>query len=231
MNESLPGDPRPTARVTITGAASGVGRACALAFARLGASLVLCDYDALGLQDIAALTGGLARFCDVASESSVEILAADLLGAFPSLDILVNAAGGAYVRSLGMMRVSRLLLPGLRRGPGSKLIVNVAPGPGLATKVGLFAHAGSEAAFSRLSEAIALQTRGSAIRTATVAASAPPAVSLLERHPDPSAAIAIGLDCLDPSEAASRIVALACDHVSSLDCRALRSKPIRRAFG
>ena len=153
--------------VVVTGGASGAGRACALALAKAGADLVLCDNDTLGLQDVARLTGGFARFCDIASETSVEIFARDVIETFPKPRILVNAAGSDYVRALGMMRASRSLLPALRKAEGRKMIVNVAPGARLGPNR-LFPNAASYDSFLRLSEAIALQTRGSSVETATI---------------------------------------------------------------
>ena len=230
MNDSPHSDSCSPARILITGAAGGVGRECAIAFAKLGADMVLCDYDGCALQRIAAQTGGLGRFCDVASEASAEIFAADLLAGAPTLDILVNAAGDAYVRSLGMMRMSRLLMPALRRGGAGSLIANVAPGRGLGASIGLFAHAGSEAAFARLSEAIAIDSKGSSVTTATVTRSSAVGTSIRELHLDvPKAAIAIALDRFDPAAVAARIVELACDVVPALDCSWSPANLLRRA--
>ena len=223
MNDSPNGGSCAPARILITGAAGGVGRECALAFAKLGADMVLCDYDGCALQRIAAQTGALGRFCDVASETSAEIFAADFLAGRPRLDILVNAAGDAYVRSLGMMRMTRLLMPALRRGGRGSLVANVAPGPGLGAKMGLFAHAGSEAAFTRLSEAIAIDSKGSAVTTATVARSTRIGGGLGQL------AIAISLDRFEPSAVAARIVELACDVVPALDCSWSPANVLRRA--
>ena len=102
---SVPADDRP--RVLITGACRGVGRACAEALARCGTELILCDNDAGSLSETAKQLGAVARFCDVASEASVAVFAADVLDQYPSLDMVINAAGGGYERTLGMYRVSR----------------------------------------------------------------------------------------------------------------------------
>ena len=222
---------RSAARVVITGAADGAGKACALTFAELGAELILCDYNAAGLQDLARQTGGVARFCDIASESSVDIFAADLLASFAEIDILINAAGSAYLRSLGMMRVSRLLLPALRRGEGGKLIANVASSPGLAANSGLFSHAGSDAAFTRLSESIALQTRGSPIRTATIIRGRTASEWQHELSSEQAAAIFVALEQMEPAQIASRIATLACEHVPGLDCGRTAPRQSRRAAG
>src|SRR5258705_5554284 len=88
---SVPNDDRP--RVLITGACRGVGRACAEALARCGTELILCDNDASSLSEAANDLGAIGRFCDVASEASVAVFAADILERYPTLDMVINAAG------------------------------------------------------------------------------------------------------------------------------------------
>lgn len=219
------GDSRP--KFVITGAAGGVGRACALALAGLEADLILCDHDGQELHRVARSTGAMARFCDIASETSVEIFAADLLERFDRLHVLINAAGSGYVRSLGMMRVSRALMPAIRRAAGAKLIANVAPKPCLAQVAGLFAHAGSDSAFARLSEAIALQTRGSSVRTATVVpgVGGARAAERWERQDLESAETVLVAE-VDARAIAARVVDLVCETLPEL-CRD-RAEPRRR---
>src|SRR5690242_9192967 len=96
-------------RVLVSGAASGVGLACAEAFAARGAELVLTDHDGTGLTRAAERLGAHSRFCDSISDASVAILAADIAEQVPSLDVLINAAGRAYVRTLAMTRMTRAL--------------------------------------------------------------------------------------------------------------------------
>ena len=74
-------------RVLITGAATGIGRACAQALSARGAELILCDNDAQTLRDATDELGALGRFCDVASEASVAVFAADIIETFHSLDL------------------------------------------------------------------------------------------------------------------------------------------------
>ena len=44
-----------------------------------------------------------------------------------TLDVLINAAGSGFERTLGMYRVSNALLPALRNNPGRTFIFNVPP--------------------------------------------------------------------------------------------------------
>lgn len=78
--------------VLVTGAASGIGKATALAFAADGAHLVLADAgDMLAVTDEVAAAGGSARSvtCDVADPASVDALFSEI----GDLDVAVNCAG------------------------------------------------------------------------------------------------------------------------------------------
>jgi NAD(P)-dependent dehydrogenase (short-subunit alcohol dehydrogenase family) len=84
--------------VLITGAASGIGAATALAAAVEGARLVLCDLNAdAGEAVVAAIRGdgGEATFqrCDVTSETQVESLVSDAAATLGRLDGAFNCAG------------------------------------------------------------------------------------------------------------------------------------------
>lgn len=167
-------------RIIITGAAHGVGRLCALSLAEWQAELILCDHDGPGLHEVTSTIGCLGRFCDVASEASVAIFAAEILERFDAIDALINAAGGSYVRPLGTWRVSRALLPALRKSPGDALIVNVAS---RCEDDCPFPYACSGEGIEGLHEGLVNSTRGSNVQVATVAGRATlPATQL----PNPS---------------------------------------------
>jgi NAD(P)-dependent dehydrogenase (short-subunit alcohol dehydrogenase family) len=82
----------------VTGAAQGIGAACARAFAAEGAHVVVSDVNELGgvalVRDIAA-GGGTAIFCraDVGDKGDAERLVAHAAEHFGRLDVLVNNAG------------------------------------------------------------------------------------------------------------------------------------------
>ncbi len=82
----------------VTGAASGIGRATALAFAREGARVVVADIASDQGQETVHLiqeANGIAFFvhCDVSRASDVEAMVASAVEMYGSLDCAVNNAG------------------------------------------------------------------------------------------------------------------------------------------
>lgn len=77
----------------VTGAGSGIGRACARALADAGARLHAVDLDAQAAEAVAAETGGVAHGIDLAQARLVE-------GLPTRIDILVNNAGLQHVAPL-----------------------------------------------------------------------------------------------------------------------------------
>ncbi len=62
--------------VVVTGAASGIGRACAQRFAAEGARVIAADLDLAALESLAEEIGGLAVRTDVSQESEIKALVA-----------------------------------------------------------------------------------------------------------------------------------------------------------
>ena len=85
--------------VLVTGAASGIGRATAFAFAEAGARVVAVDRDAEGAArtaDMARLVGAPEAWgecVDVSDEQAMEKLAAKVAAEYGIVDVLVNNAG------------------------------------------------------------------------------------------------------------------------------------------
>jgi len=83
----------------VTGAAQGIGKACALAFAQEGASVVLADLQEKACQaaakEIAKATGQatLALRADVSRQSAVTAMVEAALAKFKRIDVLANNAG------------------------------------------------------------------------------------------------------------------------------------------
>lgn len=165
----------------ITGGASGIGRATALALARLGSHVVIADLNDRRLADTEAelATFGrnvLAIHCDVARDDDVERLASTVLGQLGRVDILMNNAGvvlrGALeqislsdwqwsldINLLGAVRGIRAFLGHMiERGSGH--IVNTASAAGLFALTGEGApYIAAKFAVVGLSEALALYAR------------------------------------------------------------------------
>ncbi|MFF5781233.1 SDR family oxidoreductase [Streptomyces virginiae] len=85
--------------VLVTGAASGIGRATAFAFAEAGARVVAVDRDTEGAArtaDMSRLVGAAeawAECVDVSDEQAMEKLAAKVAAEYGIVDVLVNNAG------------------------------------------------------------------------------------------------------------------------------------------
>lgn len=176
--------------VLITGASSGFGAATAVAFARAGARLWL---GARRLDRLAAVAeacrqaGGEAGFhsLDVGSTESVETFAAWIRDRTNSVDILINNAGGAHglepvsegrdadweamVQSnlLGLLRMTRAVLPLMPRDAGASLI-NIGSIAGHAAYEGGAAYCGVKAAERSITQALRLELNGTGIRVSSL---------------------------------------------------------------
>jgi NAD(P)-dependent dehydrogenase (short-subunit alcohol dehydrogenase family) len=135
--------------VLITGAAGGMGQAFARRFAAEGASLILTDVEQKGLEQAAAALRAQGAACttyraDLAVESEIHGLAAELSSRHGQLDALINNAGLAYgevahmfetlsqakwLRFLSVNTVAPLLLAQALRAPLAKArgsVVNIS---------------------------------------------------------------------------------------------------------
>jgi 3-oxoacyl-[acyl-carrier protein] reductase len=90
--------------ILITGAASGIGRATALVFAREGANVVCADINETGARETAAAVNAkgsqaLALTADVTRRAQVEDMVKRALDAFGRVHFLFNSAGAAIRRA------------------------------------------------------------------------------------------------------------------------------------
>lgn len=83
----------PEQTVVITGAASGIGQACAELFAASGAFVVVADRDVTAAAATAERIGGIAMQIDVGDENSIVAAANCVRDHYGSADMLVNCAG------------------------------------------------------------------------------------------------------------------------------------------
>ncbi|MFD0528059.1 3-hydroxybutyrate dehydrogenase [Kitasatospora arboriphila] len=87
----------------VTGAASGIGRACAEAFAAAGARVYVVDVAAAPAEELAGRIGGVAVVADLSDPQAVEALPDDA-------DIVVNNAGLQHVAPLHEFPTERFAL-------------------------------------------------------------------------------------------------------------------------
>jgi 3-oxoacyl-[acyl-carrier protein] reductase len=90
--------------IVITGAASGIGRATALIFAREGANVVCADLNETGVKETASQVNtkgsqALALKVDVTKRDEVNDMVKRTVDAFGSIQFLFNSAGAAIRRS------------------------------------------------------------------------------------------------------------------------------------
>jgi 3-oxoacyl-[acyl-carrier protein] reductase len=88
----------------ITGGSGGIGRACARAFARAGADVVIASVPPEDIppavEELEALGArALGVTVDVSNAAQVADMVKKTMGRFGRIDILVNVAGGSYSRS------------------------------------------------------------------------------------------------------------------------------------
>ena len=175
-------------KALVTGAASGIGRAIALALAREGTELFLIDIDEPNLRISAREAAALCprvvvQVCDLANPAQISIGTAACLEAFGTLDILVNCAGVAHyghadqmtaekwnevisVNLLAPVQLVRELLPALSAQSESH-ILNVCSALGLVPARKLIGYQTSK--FALVGFSLALRTELAATQVGVTA--------------------------------------------------------------
>lgn len=165
----------------VTGAASGIGRACAIELAARGAAVVAADVDEAVLKAFAEHAAVVGVVCDVTQAEPVRNAVETALARFGGLDIVVSNAGTfpasetiaemsdeTWARSLdvnlsGHRRVIQASIPYLELGLDPAIVVigskNVlAPGPGAS------AYSTAKAGLAQLARVAALELAPLGIR-------------------------------------------------------------------
>lgn len=192
----------------VTGAASGLGKACAASLTAHGARVVATDVNALEGREVADAIGRRCDFLaqDVTEESAwVEVIDA-VMARYDRLDILVNNAGIGHIGSVedtsleDWQRVQRInvdgvflgckyAIPAMRKG-GYGSIINMSSIAGLRGAAQLAAYNASKGAVRLLTKSVALSCaeRGDNIRCNSLHPSfidTPLVQSLVDASPDP----------------------------------------------
>lgn len=172
----------------VTGATSGIGQACAIAFATAGAKVACVGRNEKALQDAAerirALDSeALAIQADLSSSAEAERAVSETVKTFGGLDVLVNAAGHISSGTIEntsldawdeMMNVNvraafqlmQKALPSLIERRGN--IVNVSSVTGLRAFPGVLAYCVSKAALDQLTRCASLELAAKGVRVNAV---------------------------------------------------------------
>lgn len=173
----------------VTGAAVGIGRAVALAFARFGADVALCDRDADALRDTVSHVEATGRRAwsgvfDVREDGAVRDFVSRVAEGADRIDVLVNNAGGGFhaafedVSAKGedaLVRENfssvtscvRAVLPFVPETGGS--IVNVSSIEAWRAAPGYAIYAAMKAAVENLTRSLALELAERRIRVNCIA--------------------------------------------------------------
>ena len=160
----------------VTGSASGIGRATALALARRGASMILCDVNAAGLaeteQQIQAMGREVfARRVDVADREQMRSFAEAVHARVEAVDILMNTAGVALGAGLldttiedwdwivginlwGVIHGCHYFVPRMVQRARGGHVINVSSTAGFVAGEALLAYSTTKFAVLGLSEAL-----------------------------------------------------------------------------
>ena len=225
----------------VTGAASGIGRAIALRYARDGFRVVVSDVDEAGGQETVQQIeegGGEALFvpADVSDPAACEALVAEAVRAFGQLDVACNNAGiggeqaptadypvEAWQRVLGVNLSGvfygmKAQIPALREA-GGVAIVNVASILGQVGFAGAPAYVAAKHGVVGLTKTAAIELAAEGIRVNAVGPAfiETPMISALEEDPE-TLAMLVGLHPAGrlgtPDEVAALVAWLSSDEAS-----------------
>ncbi|HLB03557.1 MAG TPA: SDR family NAD(P)-dependent oxidoreductase [Gaiellaceae bacterium] len=170
----------------VTGGASGIGKAVALALAARGAHVGVCDLNATGAEAVAAEIGGrsLPVPMDVTDAASVRAGVASAVESLGAPDVLVNAAGWDRIMRFletdeafwdrviainfrGVLATCHAVLPHMvERGSG--VVVNVASEAGRAGSSGEVVYSGAKGAVIAFTKAVAREVARYGVRVNVV---------------------------------------------------------------
>jgi NADP-dependent 3-hydroxy acid dehydrogenase YdfG len=166
----------------VTGASSGIGEATVRSLAAAGFEVVAAARRVERCEEVAREVGGRAVRLDVAAPDSV----AELAESLPEVSVLVNNAGGALglelvaeadeenwrqmyeTNVMGVMRVTKALLPALERA-GDGHIVVIGSVAGVEVYPGGAGYTAAKHAANAVTRTLRLELLGTPIRVSEVA--------------------------------------------------------------
>ncbi|CAN5719132.1 SDR family NAD(P)-dependent oxidoreductase [soil metagenome] len=175
------------ATVLVTGASSGIGRACAEAFARAGARLLLCARRGDRLTELADSLDAEVRTLplDVRDRAAVSAAVDGLDDGWRNVDVLVNNAGLAVgfgplqdndpadwdrmidTNITGLLNVTHAVVPAMvRRGRGH--VINIGSIAGRQTYPNGAVYCATKAAVDRITTGLRMDLLGKGVRVSTV---------------------------------------------------------------
>lgn len=172
-----------TRTAVVTGASSGIGAATARTLAAAGFHVYCAARRSERIEQVAEQIGGTAVTCDVTDSAQVAALA-QAVG--PTLDVLVNNAGGALgldpvvegdpaqwrrmydINVVGTMLVTKALAPALEAS-GDGVLINVGSTAGHTAYEGGGGYTGAKHAVAVMTETLRLELNGKPIRVTEIA--------------------------------------------------------------
>jgi 2-keto-3-deoxy-L-fuconate dehydrogenase len=181
-------------RAFVTAAAAGIGRACALAFAREGANVFATDIDETGIASLKDEGVAEVSKLDVRDSAAVAAMAKRV----GKVDILLNAAGFVHNGTIldcsdedwdfsfdlnvkSMHRTIRAFLPAMLDSDGGS-IVNIASAAGVVKAApNRYVYAATKAAVAALTRSVACDFVGRRIRCNCICPGTVETPSMLQR--------------------------------------------------
>ena len=210
--------------VVVTGAGSGIGRACATRFVQEGARVVVSDRDEARLQAVADEIGAMAVGADVGHEADIVALVAAAQDRHGPIDLFFSNAGVPgpgggpeapddelqltwEINVMAHVWAARALLPGwVERGEG--YLLSTASAAGLLTQISALAYSITKHAAVALAEWLSITYGDAGIKVSCLCPQGvrtPMLDTALEDPIGASPLLAGGL--LEPEEVAAAVVA------------------------
>ncbi|WP_419814051.1 SDR family oxidoreductase [Glacieibacterium sp.] len=226
--------------ILITGGASGIGRALAEEFHKLGNTVVIAGRGQAALDEVTAANPGMASIrLDIGDAAGIETFAAELVERFPGLNAVINNAGimvpedvkaGGYLATaeatiatnlLGPIRLTAALLPHLLEQPRAA-VLTVSSGLAFLPLAATPTYSATKAAIHSYSMSLRHQLAGTSVEVIEIA---PPYVQTglmgPHQHVDPAA--------MPLADFAAEVMAILTDQPDAAEVIVGRCAPLRFA--